>query len=73
MVFHSPQLSQRPLHFDVTAPQLWQTKRLTGRAIAQNIFRPAGIGRSEYACCNKDRPCAHFRSDGTAPVGRWDK
>src|SRR5262245_34772209 len=25
MVFHSPQLSQRPAHFDETAPQDWQT------------------------------------------------
>jgi hypothetical protein len=33
-LFHSPQLSQRPLHLLVTAPQLWQTKRLSGRAIS---------------------------------------
>ena len=25
MVFHSPQVSQRPAHFRVTAPQAWQT------------------------------------------------
>src|SRR5437868_2652318 len=25
IVFHSPQLSQRPAHFDETAPQDWQT------------------------------------------------
>jgi hypothetical protein len=25
MLFHSPQLSQRPAHFGLTAPQLWQT------------------------------------------------
>jgi hypothetical protein len=32
MVFHSPQVSQRPAHFGVTAPQDWQTKR--GAALA---------------------------------------
>ena len=32
MVFHSPQVSQRPAHFGVTAPQDWQTKRVTGLA-----------------------------------------
>src|SRR5262245_58212336 len=26
IVFHSPQLSQRPAHLDDTAPQDWQTK-----------------------------------------------
>src|ERR1700712_4525379 len=32
MVFHSPQASQRPLHFECTAPQDWQTKcELAGR------------------------------------------
>src|SRR5260221_8877936 len=34
IVFHSPQLSQRPLHLLVTAPHDWQTKRLSGRAIS---------------------------------------
>ena len=33
MVFHSPQVSQRPAHFGVTAPQDWQTKRLCCLAI----------------------------------------
>ena len=31
-VFHSPQDSQRPAHFGVTAPQDWQTKREAGLA-----------------------------------------
>jgi hypothetical protein len=26
MLFHSPQLSHRPAHFDEAAPQDWQTK-----------------------------------------------
>jgi hypothetical protein len=26
IVFHSPQLSQRPDHLDATAPQAWHTK-----------------------------------------------
>ena len=34
MVFHSPQASQRPAHFGVTAPQDWQTKREVGLANA---------------------------------------
>jgi hypothetical protein len=33
MVFHSPQASQRPAHFWVTAPQFEQTKRVTGLAM----------------------------------------
>jgi hypothetical protein len=33
-VFHSPQVSQRPAHFGVTAPQDWQTKRVVGLAKA---------------------------------------
>ena len=32
MLFHSPQVSQRPAHFGLTAPQLWQTKREVGLA-----------------------------------------
>jgi hypothetical protein len=31
-VFHSPQVSQRPAHLGVTAPQERQTKRVTGLA-----------------------------------------
>jgi hypothetical protein len=27
MLFHAPQLSQRPAHFGLTAPQVWQTWR----------------------------------------------
>ncbi len=38
-VFHSPQVSHRPAHFGVTAPQAWQTKRATGRAMSA---RPGG-------------------------------
>jgi hypothetical protein len=34
-VFHSPQVSQRPAHFGVTAPQAWQTKRVV--ALAKGI------------------------------------
>jgi hypothetical protein len=34
MVFHSPQVSHRPAHFVVTAPQDWQTNRETGFAMA---------------------------------------
>jgi len=30
MVFHSPQVSQRPAHFGAIAPQDWQTNRATG-------------------------------------------
>jgi len=33
MVFHSPQVSQRPAHFGVTAPQVAQTKRAGGLAM----------------------------------------
>ena len=33
IVFHSPQVSQRPAHLEVTAPQDWQTKRGVGLAI----------------------------------------
>ena len=50
MVFHSPQLSQRPLHFDVTEPQLWQTKRLIARAIAQCSSR---LLRHQPAPCSQ--------------------
>jgi hypothetical protein len=35
MEFHSPQASQRPAHFWVTAPQAEQTKRVTGLAMAR--------------------------------------
>jgi hypothetical protein len=31
-VFHSPQVSQRPAHLEVTAPHDWQTKREAGLA-----------------------------------------
>src|ERR1700759_675448 len=34
MVFHSPQLSQRPLHLLVAALHDWQTKRFSGRAMS---------------------------------------
>jgi hypothetical protein len=38
MVFHSPQASQRPAHFGVTAPQDWQTKRAV--ALAKGAITP---------------------------------
>ena len=43
MVFHSPQVSQRPAHFGVTAPQDWQTKRAADLAMAE---APVVAGRS---------------------------
>lgn len=43
MVFHSPQLSQRPAHFENPVPQLWQTKVSAAFAIFQyspvNVFQ----------------------------------
>jgi hypothetical protein len=44
-VFHSPQVSQRPAHFGVTAPQDWQTKRVVGLAKATPRDGGEGIER----------------------------
>src|SRR5262245_3950126 len=46
MVFHSPQLSQRPLHLLVTAPHDWQTKRLSGRAMSVDGRRKGALGQA---------------------------
>src|SRR4029450_13221656 len=46
MVFHSPQLSQRPLHLFVTAPPDWQTKRLSGRAMSVHGWRQGALGEA---------------------------
>src|SRR5262245_8523162 len=46
MVFHSPQLSQRPLHLFVTAPHDWQTKRFSGRAMSMNGCRKRLLGQA---------------------------
>src|ERR1700730_3039611 len=49
IVFHSPQASQRPAHFGVTAPQAWQTKRATGLAMG-NVLKQRtkeGLGAAQ--------------------------
>jgi hypothetical protein len=42
MLFHSPQVSQRPAHLGVTAPQDWQTKREV--ALANATPGAVGVG-----------------------------
>jgi hypothetical protein len=44
MVFHSPQVSQRPAHFGVTAPQDRQTKREAALANATPDATGEGVG-----------------------------
>jgi hypothetical protein len=46
MAFHSPQDSQRPLHFGVTAPQDWQTNCEARLATAKGPFGCPGGSRS---------------------------
>src|SRR5690348_14380491 len=67
-----------PVHprLEVGGAMLRAIQRTPGRSgccVPWNIFRPAEIGRTEYARCNTYRLCAHFRPDGTAQAGQWEK
>ena len=60
MLFHSPQLSQRPAHFGLAAPQLWQTWREVGlgkspRSRVGGQHRLSTLPISHRA--NDDSPC----------------
>jgi len=69
MVFHSPQVSQRPAHFGVTAPQDWQTKRATDLAMVRlQTMCVDQLGRVDqlgtfarpYTCGVQGRPPAYL-------------
>lgn len=71
MVFHSPQLSQRPTHLAVTAPQDWQTKDVERRAM-QIAFRSrvrSGQGRID-ALKPTSEACQIFVVDGFRISGK---
>ncbi len=46
-VFHSPQASQRPAHLAWTAPQLWQTYCVSGRAMKGWLLPIEGTGQHD--------------------------